>query len=89
MFITNGPYAAIGSSKGSADKIKTVASFELLMSKDAGFKKLNDPLMEREKGIGPKINTLVMQEMEKSVLGMPGFKPEYFGRQPTESKMTG
>ena len=31
----------------------------------------------------------VMQEMEKSVLGMPGFKPEYFGRQPTESKMTG
>lgn len=41
------------------------AVFELLMSKDAGFKKLNDPLKEREKGIGPKINTLVMQEIEK------------------------
>ncbi|MBX7209592.1 MAG: PSD1 and planctomycete cytochrome C domain-containing protein [Verrucomicrobiaceae bacterium] len=39
--------------------------FELVMAKDAGFKKLNDPLREREKGIGPKISTLVMQEIEK------------------------
>ena len=39
------------------------AVFELLMAKDAGFKKLNDPLKQREAGISPKISTLVMQEL--------------------------
>lgn len=41
------------------------AILELVMAKDAGFKKLNDPLREREKGVGPKISTLVIQEIGK------------------------